>query len=153
VTTGPASGVNFQPAPRGQISTGVDSLVLFALVANQAIDPCSTLAATTSVRDRVDIGGLDDVDADGCYRAMDWLLESSRTGRGVYWSTADLLNLEVDLLSFDTTSTYFETETADDPAEGETVGFRSYGHSKDHRPDLPPVVIGMSVTSTGVRSE
>jgi transposase len=71
----------------------------------------------------------------------------------VYWSTADLLNLEVDLLSFDTTSTYFETETADDPAEGETVGFRSYGHSKDHRPDLPPVVIGMSVTSTGVRSE
>jgi hypothetical protein len=68
----------------------------------------------------------------------------------VYWSVADLLNLEVDLLFFDTTSTYFETETADDPAEGETVGFRAFGHSKDHRADLPQVVIGMAVTRGGI---
>ncbi|MFN0091740.1 MAG: hypothetical protein ACKVWR_15955 [Acidimicrobiales bacterium] len=47
------------------------------------------------------------------------------------------MNLEVDLLFFDTTSTYFEIEAADDPPDGETVGFRTYGHSKDHRPDLP----------------
>ena len=125
--------------------------VLFALVANRAIDPSSKLAATTWVRERVAIDALDDIDTDACYRAMDWLLEiEADLAEAVYWSTADLLNLEVDLLFFDTTSTYFETETADDPAEGETVGFRTYGHSKDHRPDLPQVIIGMAVTRTGI---
>jgi hypothetical protein len=125
--------------------------VLFALVANRAIDPSSKLAATTWVRDRVAIDGLDDLDTDACYRAMDWLLEiEPALAEAVYWSTADLLNLEVDLLFFDTTSTYFETEQADDPAEGATVGFRTWGHSKDHRPDLPQVVIGMAVTRTGI---
>jgi len=125
--------------------------VLFALVANRAIDPSSKLAATTWVTDRVAIDGLDDLDADACYRAMDWLLEiEPDLAEAVYWSVADLLNLEVDLLFFDTTSTYFEIETADDPAEGETVGFRTYGHSKDHRPDLPQVIIGMAVTRTGI---
>jgi hypothetical protein len=125
--------------------------VLFALVANRAIDPSSKLAATAWVADRVAVDGLDDLDADACYRAMDWLLQiEPELAEAVYWSTADLLNLEVDLLFFDTTSTYFETEQADDPAEGETVGFRTYGHSKDHRPDLPQVVIGMAVTRGGI---
>lgn len=125
--------------------------VLLALVANRAIDPSSKLAATAWVAERVAIDGLDDVDADACYRAMDWLLEiEGELAEAVYWSVADLLNLEVDLLFFDTTSTYFEIETADDPAKGETVGFRTYGHSKDHRPDLPQVIIGMAVTRTGI---
>lgn len=125
--------------------------VLFALVANRAIDPGSKLAATTWVDQRVAIDGLATVDSDACYRAMDWLLEvEAELAEAVYWSTADLLNLEVDLLFFDTTSTYFETETADEPAEGETVGFRTWGKSKDHRGDLPQVVIGMAVTRTGI---
>ncbi len=125
--------------------------VLFALVANRAIDPSSKLAATAWVADRVHIDGLEAMGPDACYRAMDWLLEIEEPlAEAVYWATADLLNLEVDLLFFDTTSTYFETETADDPAEGETVGFRAFGHSKDHRPDLPQIVIGMAVTRTGI---
>ena len=50
---------------------------------------------------------------DHCYRAMDWLLEiEAELSEHVYWSVADLLNLEVDLL-FDTTSTYFEIDQAD----------------------------------------
>lgn len=77
--------------------------VLFALVANRAIDPSSKLAATSWVADRVVIDGLEDLDADACYRAMDWLLEiEADLAEAVYWSTADLLNLEVDLLFFDT---------------------------------------------------
>ncbi|MEA2587430.1 MAG: hypothetical protein QOH66_357 [Actinomycetota bacterium] len=125
--------------------------VLFALVANRALEPLSKLAATRWVAERVAVAGLDAVDDDTCYRAMDWLLEiEADLAEAVYWSVADLLNLEVDLLFFDTTSTYFETETADVPAAGETAGFRAFGHSKDHRPDLPQVVIGMAVTRTGI---
>lgn len=124
---------------------------LFALVANRAIEPSSKLAATRWADERVYVAGVDGLSDDACYRAMDWLLEiQAELAEAVYWSTADLLNLEVDLLFFDTTSTYFETDTADVPADGATVGFRTYGKSKDHRPDLPQVVIGMAVTRTGI---
>ena len=65
-------------------------------------------------------------------------------------------------LSHDTISTYWETETADeladladDPTDDETTspaeaGTRAFGHSKDHRGDLPQVVIAMAVTRDGV---
>jgi Transposase DDE domain len=125
--------------------------VLFALVANRALEPLSKLAATRWVAERVALPGLEEVSDDACYRAMDWLLAiESKLAEQVYWAVADLLNLEVDLLFFDTSSTYFEIEQPDAPGEGETVGFRSHGHSKDHRPDLPQVVIGLAVTRTGI---
>ncbi len=125
--------------------------VLFALVANRALEPLSKLAATRWVAERAVIAGLDEVDDGACYRAMDWLLEiEDDLAEAVYFAVADLLNLEVDLLFFDTTSTYFEIEQPDAPGEGETVGFRTHGHSKDHRPDLPQVIVGMAVTRTGI---
>jgi transposase len=85
----------------------------------------------------------------------------------VFGQVANLLNLEVDLLFFDTTSTYFELDEPDTPiardqrghrlpqptggdAGGQQAGFRSYGHSKDHRDDLPQIVVGMAVTRTGI---
>jgi len=55
-------------------------------------------------------------------------------------------NLEVDLLFFDTTSTYFERDEEEDGDDA----FRRFGHSKDHRPDLPQIVIGLAVTKEGI---
>ena len=130
--------------------------VLFAMVANRALEPLSKLAASKWLTERAWIGGLAELDEDACYRAMDWLLEiEDDLCEQVYFQTADLLNLEVDLLFFDTTSTYFETEQPDQPLVDEdghelAPAFRAYGHSKDHRPDLPQVVIGMAVTRTGI---
>ena len=90
--------------------------VLFALVANRALAPSSKLAATGWVAHDVHVPGLDTVSDDACYRAMDWLIAvEDRLARGVFDAVADLLNLEVDLIFFDTTSTYFETEDADAP--------------------------------------
>jgi Transposase DDE domain len=144
---------------------------LFALVANRALAPSSKLAAASWVTHDVHIAGLSEVSDDACYRAMDALNNvEDELAQTVYGSTADLLNLEVDLLFFDTTSTYFETETADAPVRrdehgrplleaddqaeadeaGREVGFRTYGKSKDHRDDLPQVVVGMAVTRTGI---
>ena len=129
--------------------------VIFALVANRALEPTSKLAATRWVAERAWVPGLKQVSDDACYRAMDWLLAvHDELAERVYWATADLLNLEVDLLFFDTTSTYFETDTADPPGDTDdgqvSVGFRAYGHSKDHRADLPQIVIGMAVTRSGI---
>jgi hypothetical protein len=153
--------------------------VLFTLVANRALAPSSKLAATGWLADDVHVTGIEATSDDACYRAMDWLIKvEDQVARGVFDSVADLLNLEVDLIFFDTTSTYFETEDADEPAwrdetghvlpddshsddqgngqdvppEGATsrAGFRSYGKSKDSRDDLPQVVVGMAVTRDGI---
>jgi Transposase DDE domain len=145
--------------------------VLFALVANRALAPSSKLAAAGWISDEVAIPGLEHTSDDACYRAMDWLLEiHHELEREVFGQVANLLNLEVDLLFFDTTSTYFQLDEPDPPvardqrgvlvADGhgegagdkdtDTAGFRSYGHSKDHRDDLPQIVVGMAVTRTGI---
>jgi hypothetical protein len=122
--------------------------VLFALVANRAIDPTSKLAAAEWATCDVVIPGLGGMDEDHAYRAMDVLVAGdaqAKVQEAVFFAVANLLNLEVDLLFFDTTSTYFERD--DEEPDG---GFRRYGHSKDHRPDLPQVVIGLAVTREGI---
>ena len=128
--------------------------VLFALVANRALAPCSKLAAAEWASEDAAIPGLETMDDDQAYRALDLLVEAdaeAKVQEAVFFACADLLNLEVDLLFFDTTSTYFEAEpdSAAD-AEQDQVAFRALGHSKDHRPDLPQVVIGLAVTREGI---
>jgi hypothetical protein len=130
--------------------------VIFAMVANRALEPLSKLAASKWVTERAWIRGLPELDEDSCYRSMDWLLEvQDELSEAVYFATADLLNLEVDLLFFDTTSTYFERDEPEQDVidqDGNVVrpAFRVRGHSKDHRDDLPQVVIAMAVTRTGI---
>jgi Transposase DDE domain len=158
--------------------------VLFALVANRALAPSSKLAAARWASQDAWIAGLPEVSDDACYRAMDWLLEvRDDLEREVFSQIANLLNLEVDLLFFDTTSTYFETDGEDEPVwrdrhgvpvpgvgasdgheggagdedgrdqgedGGKLAGFRAFGKSKDHRDDLPQIVIGMAVTRDGI---
>src|SRR6266545_7380711 len=46
----------------------------------------------------------------------------------------------------DTTSTYFERDDQDEA----DAALRRFGHSKDHRRDLPQIVIGLAVTREGI---
>jgi hypothetical protein len=123
--------------------------VLFALVCNRAVDPMSKLSAAEWASWDVAIPGLAGMDDDQAYRAMDLLADAdaeARVQEAVFFAAANLLNLEVDLLFFDTTSTFFERDGEDEGVDG----FRRFGHSKDHRPDLPQVVIGLAVTREGI---
>ena len=71
------------------------------------------------------IPGIEATSDDACYRAMDWLLTvEPQLARGVFDQVAHLLNLEVDLIFFDTTSTYFETEDPDEPVWRDPNGRR-----------------------------
>ena len=129
--------------------------VVFALVANRAIDPASKLAAAEWAGADVAIPDLQSMDEDQAYRAMDLLIEADTDAavqEAVFFAVAHLLNLEVDLLFFDTTSSYFERDTEDDDtgADGQDGGFRRYGHSKDSRGDLPQIVIGLAGTREGI---
>jgi len=119
------------------------SRAIFAMVANRCLSPSSKSAVSDWIEKDVHIPGLPQVDVQVLYRAMDFLLENqARLEEEIYWAVADLLNLEVDLLFFDTTSTYFETEDLTD--------LKKRGYSKDKRSDLPQVVIGLAVTREGI---
>jgi hypothetical protein len=129
--------------------------VLFALVANRAVAPASKLAACDWASWDVAIPGLSMMDADQAYRAMDLLIDVDAGAHAivqetVFFAVANLLNLDVDVLFFDTTSTYFELDDEDDPDAATVSTLRRFGKSKDHRPDLPQVVIGLAVTREGI---
>lgn len=116
---------------------------IFAMVANRALAPDSKRGMEEWVREDVALGNPESISLQHLYRAMDFLLEhDEHVQREVFHATADLFNLEVDLLFFDTTSTYVERQ--------EEEGIRRYGYSKDKRPDLPQVVIGLAVTKDGL---
>ncbi len=137
--------------------------VVFALVAQRALEPGSKLAATKWVAERVAIEGLAALSDDAAYAAMDFLLEAlDGIAAEVFGSVAHLLNLDLDIVFVDTTSTYWEVDVPDELADLEDKvgddgvsrpveqGKRSFGHSKDFRTDLPQVVIAMAVTRDGV---
>ena len=137
--------------------------VIFALVAQRALEPGSKLAATRWVAERVFIEGCAGFSDDAAYAAMDFLLDAlGAVASEVFGSVAHLLNLDLDIVFVDTTSTYWECGVADELAElaeenaddGHSVpeenAARMFGHSKDHRDDLPQVVIGMAVTRDGI---
>jgi hypothetical protein len=88
--------------------------VLLALTANRALAPSSKLAAARWASEDVLITGLAATTDDACYRAMDWLLEIRQAlEKAVLGKAAELPGLEIDLLFFGTTSTYFVTEEAE----------------------------------------
>ncbi len=151
-------------ADRRRLDGGAAERVLFALVAQRALEPGSKLAGTRWVAERVAIDGCTGFCDDAAYRGMDFLLDAlGEIASEVFGSVATLLNLDLDLVFVDTTSTYWEVDGADDLADlaapvvdddGVTrpveQGRREFGHSKDHRTDLPQVVIAMAVTRDGV---
>ena len=138
--------------------------VMFALVAQRALEPGSKLACTRWVAERVFIEHLATFSDDAAYRAMDFLLDALDEIAGeVFTAVATLLNLDLDIVFVDSTSTYWEVDVPDDLVEladaaghdDETSspvesGTRRFGHSKDHRGDLPQVVIAMAVTRDGI---
>ena len=145
-------------AGRGRGRAQVERAI-FTMVCQRCLEPASKLEATRWFGRDVVIEGIEAVFDDELYRAMDFLLAcSERVQESVFFSLASLLNLEVDVIFFDTTSTYFEVDVDEDDGDEEgspdepasEPPLRRFGHSKDHRPDLPQVVIGLAVTREGI---
>ena len=76
------------------------------------------------------------------YRAMD-ILEEEKEGleEWVFSRITDLFNLDLSLVFYDLTSSYFE---------GSGPPLASYGYSKDHRPDCRQIQIGLLVNRDGI---
>jgi len=138
---------------------------LFAMVANRACAPCSKLYCYEQwLREDVRIEGTDTLALHHLYRAMD-ILEAHKDGieQALYFRLADLLNLDVELIFYDTTSLHCEIDeiaqgqSDDDLVEGSmAAGSTTYkaprkrGMSKNGRSDAPQIVIGLAVTRNGL---
>lgn len=124
--------------------------LIFAMVANRALAPSSKLHMEHWVENEAYIPYLSRVEVHQLYRAMDFLLEASeQIQHDVFFSIANIFNLEVDLLFLDTTTTYFEIEGEDEDTD-EQDGLRKRGHGKDNHPELAQVVIAFAVTREGI---
>src|SRR5215472_6872649 len=138
---------------------------LLAMVANRACAPSSKLYCYEQwLREDVRIEGTATLALHHLYRAMD-LLEAHKDGieQALYFRLADLLNLDVELIFYDTTSLHFEIDEIDqghgddDLVEGSMAAGshvyqapRKRGMSKNGRSDAPQIVIGLAVTRDGL---
>jgi transposase len=135
------------------------------MVANRAWAPCSKLSCDEQwLREDVRIAGTDTLDLPHLYRAMDGL-EAHQDGieQALYCRLAALLNVDVELIFYATTSLHFESDERDqghgddDLVEGSLAAGaktdqapRQRGRSKHGRADAPQIVIGLAVTRDGL---
>jgi transposase len=130
---------------------------IFLTVLHRLFAPGSDRAAEKWKGDYA-IKGVGDLNLHHLYRAMAWVGEvlpkdqqdgatplAPRTNKdlieeALFARRRDLFS-DLDMVFFDITSIYFEGEG------GEAIGQR--GHSKDHRPDLKQMVVGMVLDQNG----
>ena len=123
---------------------------LFAMVAHRACAPPSKLHCHEQwLAEDVRIQGCAELKLHHLYRAMDFLhAHKAVLEEGLYYRVADLLNLDVELVFYDTASLHFEIAGEDGEAPGGPP-LRKRGHSKNGRGDAPQVLVGLAVTREG----
>ena len=122
---------------------------VFAMVANRLVDPCSKRRLAEWVeRDVVMPDGVQSRRrCDQYYRALDVVADTKEaTETQLYAALCDLTNLDLRLVCYDLTSTYFEGS----PRPSARFPSKAFGYSRDHRSDRPQVVIGLLCTSDGI---
>ena len=135
--------------------TAPHAIALLAMVAQRLDRPGSKLACHERWLDRVWLPEARDLGLHQLYRALDLLAEhGDAVERAVFWRAADLFKLDVDLVFYDATTAWFETDE-EDVAGHEWRGLtfeplRRRGHSKEGRDNDPQVVIALAVTREGV---
>jgi transposase len=129
-------------------SAGLSDAV-FAMVANRLQDPSSKrrcvtdwLGADAALPEARGAPSLDRL-----YRGLDAVADSKdEIEAHLFTELCNLTNLDLRLVCYDLTSTYFEGEET----SSERFFSKAFGYSRDHRADRPQIVIGLLVTSDGI---
>jgi transposase len=124
------------------------SEAVFAMVANRLIDPCSKRRLIEWVdRDVAMPEGWTAPSLDQYYRALDIVAaHKATTETELYARLCDLTNMDLSMVCYDLTSTYFEG----DPRPSDRFPSKAFGYSRDKRSDRPQVVIGLLCTGDGI---
>ena len=123
---------------------------LLAMVANRLCDPDSKLGVWDRWRSTVYLPSCQGLKLRQMYEAMDLLhAHAEQVEKTVFFQTADLFNLEVDLIFYDTTTASFSIDAEDEPERHPNATLRKFGHSKEGF-WAPQVLVALAVTREGV---
>ena len=116
------------------------TLAAFAMVLNRLCDPRSKRGVDKWVS-KVYWPGLEKLQLHHYYRALDYLAEhKNEMEEQLFAHIRNLFDLKLDLVFWDTTTTYFE---------GRGPQMAERGYSKDRRSDCQQLVIGVLMTQNG----
>jgi transposase len=117
-------------------------LALLAMVTNRLCEPESKLGVWDRWLPTVYMPSCQDLKLKQMYEAMDLLYDhAEEVEKHVFFQTANLFNLKVDLIFYDTTTASFSIDQEDD--------LRRFGHSKEGT-WAPQVVVALAVTPEGL---
>lgn len=119
---------------------------LLAMVANRLCHPESKLGVWERWLETVYLPDCADLPLRRMYEAMDALHDAmARVEEQVFFQVANLFNLSVNLILYDTTTASFAVDYEDE----EEDGLRRYGHAKEGM-WAPQVVVALAVTKEGI---
>lgn len=117
---------------------------LFAMTANRLCEPESKIGVWDRWLSKVYLPSCNGLKLDHMYEAMDMLYENAAdVERNVFFHTADLFNLQVDLIFYDTTTASFSIDQEDED------GLRRFGRAKEGNWG-PMIVVALAVTREGL---
>lgn len=120
---------------------------LLAMCANRLCEPESKLGVWDRWLDKVYLPSCEGLKLEQMYEAMDLLYEHAvEVEKNIFFNTANLFNLEVDLIFYDTTTAAFSIDQEDDEQSDDSL--RRYGRAKNGQWG-PQVVVALAVTREG----
>ena len=125
---------------------------LLAMTANRLCEPESKLGVWDRWLTKVYLPSCQGLKLDHMYEAMDFLYDHiDRVEESIFYNTANLLNLDVDLIFYDTTTASFaiDYEDEDNGDNTDDEGLRKRGKSKEGV-WTPQVVVALAVTRDGL---
>lgn len=122
---------------------------LLAMVANRLCEPESKLGVWDRWLSKTWLPSCQGLKLRQMYEAMDFLHQHADTvEETIFFQVAHLLNLEVDLIFYDTTTASFHVDMEDED-DDENGSLRKFGHAKEGGWS-PQVVIALAVTREGI---
>ncbi len=123
--------------------SGSAALLIKTMILSRLVEPMSKLALAGWYQ-QMALEGLEgkSFEPQHFYRAMDELIpHQERIEIALHEQEKDLFSMNLNLVFYDLTSSYFE---------GDVCPLGKHGYSRDHRPDREQVVIGLLVTDEGM---
>jgi len=122
---------------------------LLAMTANRLCEPESKLGVWDRWLKKVYLPSCQELKLDQMYEAMDLLqAHSERIEEAIFFQTASLLDLEVDLIFYDTTTVGFSIDTGDEEIEDDEA-LRQYGRPHGGSWSVQ-MVVALAVTRQGL---
>lgn len=123
---------------------------LLAMVANRLCESESKLGVWDRWLSKVYLPSCDSLKLEQMYEAMDLLYEHrQQIEKNIFFHTADLFNLKVDLIFYDTTTASFSIDYEDEDFDEPGGGLLKFGKSKENTWS-PQVVVALAVTREGL---